>query len=373
MCSTSVKAVTYYSYDDIRIENRYIPTITDNELLVKVHGCGLCGSDILKIVQQVPPPVSLGHELTGTIVERGQHVTNFSVGQRVVVAHHVPCGDCHYCRHGNYSMCASFKTSNIDPCGFAEYIRVPARHVQQTTLLLPPTLSDEEGSFVEPLSCCVRAVKRTPLLPGDTVIILGLGSIGLLMLQAFKALAPISPNPSNTEIAEMHNRNIVGAIPCGRPIYGIDLIPERLQLASDLGADDAFLAPSDEQALQHLLAPYTEGRGADAIIITTAGVRPFKQAVAAVRKGGMIHIFAAHSAMVPINLETIYQQEVVITSTYSSSPEDLRIALALLDSRKVRVDGLISHRLPLDHFAEGVALMQKHAALKVYFQIAGES
>src|SRR6266516_2789726 len=373
MRSTSVKAVTYHSYDNIRIENRYIPTINDNELLVKVHGCGLCGSDILKIAQQVPPPVSLGHELTGTIVERGQYVTNFSVGQRVVVAHHVPCGDCHYCRHGNYSMCASFKTSNIDPCGFAEYIRVPARHVQQTTLLLPPTLSDEEGSFVEPLACCVRAVRRTPLLPGDTVIILGLGSIGLLMLQAFKALAPTNP-----KIAEPRNRNIVGAIPCGRPgggrpIYGIDLIPERLQLASDLGADDAFLAPSDEQALQHLLAPYTEGRGADAIIITAAGVRPFKQAVAAVRKGGMIHIFAAHSAMVPINLETIYQQEVVISGTYSSSPEDLRIALALLDSRKVRVDGLISHRLPLDHFAEGVALMQKHAALKVYFHIAGES
>ena len=375
MYSTSVKAVIYYSYDDIRIENRYIPTITDNELLVKVHGCGLCGSDILKIAQQVPPPVLLGHELTGTIVERGQNVTNFSVCQRVVVAHHVPCGDCHYCRHGNYSMCASFKTTNIDPCGFAEYIRVPARHVQQTTLLLPPTLSDEESSFVEPLSCCVRAVRRTPLLPGDTVIILGLGSIGLLMLQTFKALAPTSPNPSNTEIAE--NRGIVGAIPCGRPgglhIFGIDLIPERLQLARELGADDAFLAPGDEQALQQLLAPYTEGRGADAIIITAPGVRPFKQAVAAVRKGGMIHIFAAHSTMVPINLETIYQQEVVITSTYSSSPEDLRIALALLESHKVRVEGLISHRLPLDQFAEGVALMQKHAALKVYFQIAGES
>lgn len=364
MCSTSVKAVTYYSYDDIRIENRSIPTITGNELLVKVHGCGLCGSDILKIVQQIPPPVSLGHELTGTIVEQGQNVTSFSIGQRVVVAHHVPCGDCHYCRHGNYSMCASFKTTNIDPCGFAEYIRVSAQHVQQTTLLLPPTLSDEEGSFVEPLACCVRAVKRTPLLPGDTVIILGLGSIGQLMLQAFKALAPTPSSQKN-----------VGAIPCGRPIhiYGIDLIPERLQLARELGADDAFIAPNDEQALQQLLALYTEGRGADAIIITAPGVHPFKQAVTAVRKGGMIHIFAAHSTMVPINLATIYQQEVVITSTYSSSPEDLRIALALLESRKVRVDGLISHRLPLDQFAEGVALMQKHAALKVYFQIAGES
>ncbi|HLZ80290.1 MAG TPA: alcohol dehydrogenase catalytic domain-containing protein, partial [Ktedonobacteraceae bacterium] len=203
-----MKALTYYSYDDIRIENRYIPTIADNELLVKVHGCGLCGSDILKIVQQISPPVSLGHELTGTIVEQGQNVTNFTVGQRVVVAHHVPCGDCHYCRHGNHSMCASFKTSNIDPCGFAEYIRVPAQHVQQTTLLLPQTLTDEEGSFVEPLACCVRAVKRTPLLTGDTIVILGLGSIGLLMLQAFKAL---TPNPSNAETTEVRTRNGVGS------------------------------------------------------------------------------------------------------------------------------------------------------------------
>ena len=352
-----MKAVKYYSYDDIRLENRYIPTITDDELLVKVHGCGLCGSDILKIVQQAPPPVILGHELTGTIVKRGRAVANFAVGQRVVVAHHVPCGHCHYCRHGNSSMCASFKASNIDPCGLAEYIRVPPEHVQQTTLPLPETLTDEEGSFVEPLACCVRAVRRTSLLPGDTVVILGLGSIGLLMLQAFKALGTGQ------------------SIPCGRSIrvYGIDLLPERLELARKLGADDAFLAPEDEQGLRPLLAPYTEGRGADAVIITVAGERPFLQAIAGVCKGGTIHIFAAHSAIVPVNLEHIYQQELGITSTYSSSPEELRIALDLLNSRAVRVDGLISHHLPLEQFAEGVTLMRQRAALKVYFQIAGES
>ena len=246
-------------------------------------------------------------------------------------------------------------------------------------------------------ACCVRAVKRTPLLPGDTIVILGLGSIGLLMLQAFKALTPFTPNPSNAETAEIRSRNIVGSTLAvdlgwgglgwgGRPgggrtgeerdsihIYGVDLIPERLEMARELGADDAFLAPAADQELRQLLAPYTANRGADAIIITTTGTRPFQQAATAVRKGGMIHIFAAHSATLPINLETIYQQELAITSTYSSSPEDLRIALALLESRQVRVDGLISHRLPLDQFAEGVALMQKHAALKVYFQIAGES
>jgi len=347
-----VQAVVYYAFDDIRIENRNIPSISDTELLVKVHGCGLCGSDIIKIVQQAKPPVVLGHELTGTIVERGKAVINFEVGQRVIVSHHVPCGECHYCRHQNYSMCATFKASNIDPCGFAEYIRVPTQHVQQTTHLLPESLSAEEGSFVEPLACCVRAVRRTPLLAGDCVVVMGLGSVGLLMLQAVKAM---------------------GAGDGGKVrVYGVDLLQERLQLARDLGADEVLLAPADEDGLRQALDQDTEGRGADAIIITAPGARPFLQALAGVRKGGTINIFAAHTGMVPINLEKIYQQELSITSTYSSSPEELRIALNLLTSRKVRIDGLISHRLPLTRFSEGVVLMRERAALKVYYQISGE-
>ncbi|HEY6285993.1 MAG TPA: alcohol dehydrogenase catalytic domain-containing protein, partial [Ktedonobacteraceae bacterium] len=345
-------AVIYYAFDDIRIENRSIPSISDTELLVRVHGCGLCGSDIIKIVQQTLPPVVLGHELTGTIVECGKVVTNFEVGQRVIVSHHVPCSECHYCRHQNYSMCTTFKATNVDPCGFSEYIRVPTQHVQQTTLLLPESLSAEEGSFVEPLACCVRAVRRTPLLAGDCVVVMGLGSVGLLMLQAVKAMAAGDSGKVR--------------------VYGVDLLQERLQLAYDLGADDVLMAPDDEDGLRQELDQYTEGRGADAIIITAPGTRPFMQALTGVRKGGTINIFAAHTGMVPIHLEKIYQQELSITSTYSSSPEELRIALDLLSSRTVRVDGLISHRLPLTRFSEGVALMRERAALKVYYQISGE-
>jgi len=347
-----VKAVIYHAYDDIRLEQRAIPVINDHELLVRVHGCGLCGSDIIKIVQQIPPPVILGHELTGTITQCGQQVTAFAEGERVVVAHHVPCGACHYCLHQNYSMCATFKASNIDPGGLAEYIRVPVEHVQHVTLPLPETLSAEEGSFTEPLACCVRAVRRTPLLDGDTVVVMGLGSIGLLMLQAFKAL----------------NARAGRAI----QVYGIDLIPERLQLARDLGAHDAFPAPANEQALRDLLRPYTAGRGADCIMLTVGGVHAFQQGIAGVRKGGLLHLFAAHTGSAPMNIEAIYQEELSIISTYSSSPEDLRVALDLISSGEVQVKGLISHRLPLELFQQGVTLMRERAALKVYFQIAGE-
>jgi L-iditol 2-dehydrogenase len=346
-----VRAVIYHAYDDIRVETRSVPTIADTELLVRVHGCGLCGSDILKIVKQAAPPVILGHELTGTIVERGKAISSFSAGQRVIVAHHVPCGECHYCRHANYSMCAAFKASNIDPCGFAEYIRVPARHVRYTTLLLPDSLSAEEGSFVEPLACCVRAVRRTPLMKGDSVVVMGLGSVGLLMLQAVKAISAVNDQPVR--------------------VYGADLLPERLRLARDLGADDVFLASPDEQGLRAALDGYTGGRGADAIILTAPGEHPFVQALAAVRRGGTLNIFAAHAGAVPVDLEHLYLQEVTLTSTYSSSPEELRIALDLLANGKVRVESLISHRLPLEQFSEGVRLMRGREALKVYFEIGG--
>ena len=348
-----VKAVIYHAHDHIAVEQRPVPAINDHELLVRVHGCGLCGSDILKITRQASAPVILGHELVGTIVARGRAVDTFHVGERVVVAHHVPCGECHYCRRGNVSMCASFKTSNIDPCGLAEYIRVPAPHVQQTTLLLPSTLSDEEGSFTEPLACCVRAVRRTPLHSGDTLLVVGLGSIGLLMLQAIKALSKRA------------------GLNC--QVYGVDLLDERLRLAHTLGADGVFHSPSEPGGLQDLLSPLTEGRGADTVFLTVPGMQPFQQGLASLRAGGALHIFAAHAGTVPFEPEQVYQRELALLSTYSSSPEDLRLALDLLSTREVRVADLISHRLPLERFHEGLLLMQQRSALKIFFQIAGET
>ncbi|HEX7735270.1 MAG TPA: alcohol dehydrogenase catalytic domain-containing protein [Ktedonobacteraceae bacterium] len=345
-----MKAIIYHAWDDIRLEEVPLPICGPGELLIRVDGCGLCGSDILKIAQQSPPPVRLGHEFTGTIVALEQPVADFTLGQKVVVAHHAPCGTCHYCRHGNYSMCAAFKASHVDPCGFAEYVRVPAEQVRQTTLLLPDSLNAEEGSFAEPLACCVRAVQRTPLLDGDSIVIVGLGSIGLLMMQAVRGLATRA----------------------GRQVrvYAIDLLPERLRLARELGADATIEASADEQTVRQAIAAYTDGRGADAAIITAPGARPFFTALASVRKGGMLNIFAAHSGLLSFDLETIYQQELAVSSTYSSSPADLPLALDLLATRQVRVDELISHRLPLERFTEGVALMRERVALKVYFPIS---
>jgi L-iditol 2-dehydrogenase len=340
--SRCVKAVIYHRYDDVRVEEVPVPALGPGELLVQPAGCGLCGSDLAKIIGHAEPPVVLGHELAGRVVEVGAGVSAFQPGERVVVAHHVPCGACHYCRHGNPSMCAAFKASNIFPAGFAEYIRVPAENVRQTTLLLPDSLSDEEASFTEPLACCVRAVRRSALLPGDTALVIGLGSIGLQMAQAIKALVE--------DVS----------------VIGIDLRDDRLALARRLGIDLALRADSADLAPQ--VFARTGGRGVDVAVLTAGGARAVQQAMQLLRAGGMLNMFACPPGLAaPLDLAAIYHHELTLAASYSSSPADLRTSLELLTAGKVRVADLISHRLPLDRFHEGVERARSQQALKVFF------
>jgi L-iditol 2-dehydrogenase len=337
-----VKAVLYHRYDDVRVEDVPVPEIGPDEVLLRPAGCGLCGSDIAKIAGRAEPPVTLGHELAGRITAVGEQVTTFHAGDRVVVAHHVPCGTCHYCLHGHPSMCAAFKASNIFPAGFAEYVRVPAEQVRQTTLLLPDHLSDEDASFTEPLACCARAVRRSALFPGDTALVVGLGSIGLQMVQALKALVEWVR------------------------VIGIDLLEERLALARTLGGDLALHAEASDLAEQ--VRGWTGGRGVDAAILTAGGAHAVQQALELLRAGGTLNLFACPPGLVAeVNLSAVYHRELTLTASYSSSPADLRQALALLSAGTVRVSDLISHRLPLEQFHEGLELARTQQALKVFF------
>jgi L-iditol 2-dehydrogenase len=339
-----MRAIIYHQHDDIRLEGVPIPIIGPGELLVRVAGCGLCGSDLLKIQQRAAPPVKLGHELTGVVVERGAGVEAFAPEQRVVVAHHVPCGECHYCTHGNVSMCATFKVSNLDPCGFAEYVRVPRTQVEQVTLALPDALSDEAGAFTEPLACVVRAVRRSALQAGDLAVVVGLGTVGLLMAQAFRA--------------------------AGASVLGLDMLPERLAFAGEYGV--SAVSATEPDLLEHVRA-LSDGRGADLAMLAVGGDAAFQQALDLVRAGGNIHLFAATpGALAQLDLDALYHRELTVQTTYSSSPDDLRAALDLLAAGRVRVDGLYSHRLPLERFAEGVALFASRQARKVYFAIADQ-
>ncbi len=314
------------------------PSIGPGELLLKVRGCGLCGSDVVKIRSaRVTPPAVFGHEVVGDVVGIGPGVSEFEVGDRLVVAHHVPCFACHYCRRGSPSMCRGFKTLNLDPGGFAEYLRVPAPNVRHAAFKVPERLSDEAASFTEPLACCLRAVKRAGIVPGDLAWVVGLGSVGCLFVQL-----------------------LLGA---GVSVLASDPLPARLALGRGFGAE-VFRRP---EALEARARELTSGRGVDLVMVTAGGGSVLGPAISAVRDGGVIHYFAGGEGEdLRLPLDALYHRELTLTATYSSSPAELREALDLLAQGRVRVEGLITHRLPLSRLAEGVALTVEREAIKVF-------
>ena len=333
-----MKAGVYTGAGTLELQEWPEPAVGPGELLVRVRGCGLCGSDILKVTSpETKAPAVFGHEVVGEIVSVGAGVERFRKGQRVVAAHHVPCFSCHYCRRGSASMCRHFKTSNLDPGGFAEFCRVPAPNVEHATFALPDSMNDETASFTEPLACCLRAVKRCRIEPGDTVVVVGLGSIGCLLVQAFGL--------------------------SGATIFGTDLVPARRDLGRGAGAR-VFDAEAD---LDGAICEATSGRGADLVMLTAGGAAILPWAAARVRDGGQLHCFAGGSGEgLPLPLAAIYHRELTISTTYSSSPIELREAFDLLCRDLVRVDGLITHRLPLTRLGHGVDLMRRREAVKVY-------
>jgi L-iditol 2-dehydrogenase len=244
----AVRAAVAYNGEMIRIEELLLPTPATGELVVRVRACGLCGSDLAKMFQQqLSAPTVLGHEIAGEVVRIGAAVCPFQVGDRVVVAHHVPCYGCHYCRHGNYSMCRSFKQSHLVPGGFAEEVLVPAEHVKSTTLRLPEHVSFDAASFTEPLACCLRSLRRWNLQPADVVLIVGLGPMGLLMAQLVQ---------TNHGLA-----------------LGIDMDEQRLEFAKRLGVNAVCPAVDGEQVTR-LVHDLTQGRGCDVVVLTAGTGAP---------------------------------------------------------------------------------------------------
>ena len=234
-------------------------------------------------------------------------------------------------------MCRHFKRSNLDPGGFAELCRVPAPNARHATFALPESMSDETASFTEPLACCLRAVKRCRVEPGDAVVVVGLGSIGCLLAQAF-ALG-------------------------GAAVFGADLVPARRTLGRGAGAR-VFDTETD---LDRAIREATDGRGADVVMLTAGGAALLPWAAERVRDGGQLHYFAGgHGEGLPLPLAALYHRELTLTTTYSSSPVELREAFDLLCRGQVSVEGLITHRLPLARLGHGVDLMRRHEAVKVY-------
>jgi L-iditol 2-dehydrogenase len=328
------RVAVYYNNSDIRIEERPIPAIGPGETLVRIHASGICGSDVLEWYRVPKAPIVLGHEVAGEVVAVGTSVTCVTVGDRVVVSHHVPCNTCRYCLAGNHTACETLHTTNFDPGGFAQYVRVPALQTDRGILRLPDSMSYEQGTFVEPLGCVVRAQVRAGVRPGSTVLVAGSGISGLLHIRLAIALG------------------------AGR-VFATDVSEYRLDWARKCGATQAWDAVAAGDNLPHLLREANDGALADLVILGTGASSAIDQALSCLDNGATFIVFAvpAPGQNHPMPLNDLWRREVTIRTAYGAAPEDLSVAMELIAGGRVEVADLVTHRLPLDRAAEGFALV----------------
>ena len=325
-------AAVYHGVEDIRIEETPSPKIGAGELLLRVRSCGLCGTDLAKYRHRlVEPPAVLGHEVAGEILEAGEGVERFRPGDRVVLPHHIPCFTCVYCRHGSFSMCQAWRETQIAPGGFAEVIRVGAPSVSRGMMRIPPELGFDEATLAEPAACCLRALERCGLGPGDTLAVIGSGPAGLLHVQLARVLGAAK-------------------------IIALDLAPSRLEMARRFGAD-VTVNPSEEDA-EAAVRNATAGIGVDVALTAVGSAAVVKQALRLVRKGGTVNVFAEcpPGSQIPIDPNLMYHSEVTLLGSYCSSPREMRIALDMIASGRIDAASMITHRLPLADAAKAFEL-----------------
>jgi L-iditol 2-dehydrogenase len=328
-----MRAAVYYTNRDVRLEERPVPAIGPDELLMRVRRSGICGSDVLEWYRVRRAPLVLGHEVAGEVAAVGAQVRGYRPGDRITAAHHVPCNACRFCRRGHHTMCHTLHTTNFDPGGFAEYARLTAIHVDRGVFPLPGEVSDDQAVFVEPLACVVRAHRIAPVRADDTVLVVGSGLIGLLHVKLARA---------------------AGA----RRIVAADVSAYRLAAASRLGADAAF-RPEGEMAVQ--VREANDGRLADLVIVCTGAPAAIAGALRCAEPGGTVMLFAPSGPDVafpplPFN-DAFFRSDLTVTTSYGAAPADYAGALELIRTRRVAVDDMITHRLGLTEAAEGFRLV----------------
>lgn len=319
--------------DDIKLEGR-------KGAIVNVLGCGLCGSDIVKFKHNlVSDGAVLGHEIVAIIDEINSD-TNFKIGDKIVSSHHIPCFECTYCKHGNYSMCSHFKETNILPGGFSEKVFLSEEHLKNVAYKVPASLSDEEISFYEPLGCCVRAIKRTQLQQGDNILVVGLGSIGLIMAEAIKAM--------------------------GYRVFACDILDDRIELANKMGIES--FNSRDLNLFERFIKEKTSNLGVDAVFMTSGADKAIDVALQTIKLGGKILVFSSTPNNMGYANNEIYYKELTVLGSYSPSPKDLEDSFILLASGKVNVKNLTTS-YPIDKIQEAFEDTISNKIFKAYIKI----
>jgi L-iditol 2-dehydrogenase len=336
-----MKAAMYYSQNDIRIEDMPVPKIDDDEALVEMKACGLCGSDLMDWYLEKRAPLVLGHEPSGIIAQKGNRVKDFDLGDRVFVHHHVADLTCHYCKHGDYTLCEQFHRTNISPGGFAEYFKVPTPNLKLDTLKLHGNLSFEEATFIEPVGCCIRALNKCNIQKGDSVAVIGSGATGIIHVALSKIYGA--------------SKTIVS-----------DLFDYRLRVAKKFGADVAV--NPEQESFDDVVKAETDGLGADIVAVTAPNLEAYKTGLNVCRRGGKLLVFAPTipGKYMQISPKELFFTEVQIIPSYSTSHVETRAALKLIESKRLRLKDLITHKFELKETAKAfkTALKSKES-LKV--------
>ncbi|MCW4024431.1 MAG: alcohol dehydrogenase catalytic domain-containing protein [Candidatus Bathyarchaeota archaeon] len=335
-----MQVAVYYNNHDVRIEELSKPTITDEEVLLKVMASGICGSDVIEWYRVPKAPRVLGHEATGVIEDVGANVRGVKVGDRVFVSHHVPCNACRHCDRGHHTACQTLHTTNYYPGGFSQYIKVPKINVDFGIYKLPDQMSFEEGTFIEPLACVARGQRLAKLQKSDSVLIIGSGISGILHVQLAKFKGV-------------------------KKVVVADINPYRMELAKKFGADDAINA---KENLPEKLKDTNEGRLADVVIVCTGATSAALAALDCVEPGGTILFFAVPDPTVklPVPINQFWRNEITMQTSYGAAPVDLEESLAVLATGRLNIKDMITHRLSLQDAQEGFRLMaEAGTSLKV--------
>lgn len=349
--ASTMQAAVYKGASIVEVESVPIPEIGPGEILIRVESCGICHTDLKKIAYNLlAPPRIYGHETAGVVAAVGAGVTRYVPGDRVIVFHHIPCGQCFYCMRKLYAQCPVYKkvgvTAGYEPAGggFAQYVRVMDWIVERGVEKIPAGVSYDQACFVEPVNTCLKGVKLVDPQPGDVVVVLGQGPIGLIFTMM--------------------------AARTGAHVLATDTMPSRRGLAEKFGAEATF-DPKDD-SLKTRVAAMTDGRGADAVIVAASAKGVVEQAVSCTRPGARILLFAqtSHQERIEVSGAAICMEERMLFGSYSASVDLQHESAELVFSGALPVEDLVSHRYPLSQIHQGIerALHPDDGSLKIVVQ-----
>jgi L-iditol 2-dehydrogenase len=308
----------------ISVEDKEKPVLGSGDILVQMHACGICGSDLEKVFGQYgQPSMRLGHEPAGIVLDVGSNVNDFKTGDRVFTHHHVPCYSCHFCKHGNETMCKKYYETNLSPCGLSEEYVVPEWNVSHGGVLkLSDSMTFEEAAMIEPLACCVRSWSKYNYQEGDSVAVFGVGPTGMM------------------HVMLAHSKKF-------SKIFCFDVNDFRLNFAKKFNVTETINS-KDENRLEKILNQ-TDGQGVDVAIVATSSLKALEDAIEMVRKGGAIMMFGVPSkgAKIDLDMSKIYSKEITLVTSYAASDNDTKEALELIETSKIDVKQLVTHTYPI--------------------------